>query len=60
MKLKNYGRNQKKRKEYIHPSRLLLAGVDVRARQKISSHFRISASNPNLSANSENLFFAEP
>ncbi len=29
MGLKNYGRNQKKRKEYIHQSGLLLAGVDV-------------------------------
>ena len=29
MKLKDYGRNQKKRKEYIYQSRLLLAGVDV-------------------------------
>ena len=29
MKLKDYGRNQKKRKEYIHQSGLLLAGVDV-------------------------------
>ena len=27
--LKDYGRNQKKRKEYIHQSGLLLAGVDV-------------------------------
>ena len=27
--LKNYGRNQKKRKEYIKQSGLLLAGVDV-------------------------------
>ena len=26
---KDYGRNQKKRKEYIHQSGLLLAGVDV-------------------------------
>ena len=29
MRLKNYGRNHKKRKEYIKQSRLLLAGVDV-------------------------------
>ena len=29
IKLKNYGRNQKKRKEYIQQSRLLLVGVDV-------------------------------
>jgi hypothetical protein len=29
MRLKNYGRNQKKRKEYIHQSALLLVGVDV-------------------------------
>jgi hypothetical protein len=29
LKLKNYGRNQKKRKEYIQQSGLLLAGVDV-------------------------------
>jgi hypothetical protein len=29
LRLKDYGRNQKKRKEYIHPSGLLLAGVDV-------------------------------
>ena len=29
MKLKNYGRNQKKRKEYIKQSGLLLVGVDV-------------------------------
>jgi len=27
--LKDYGRNHKKRKEYIHQSGLLLAGVDV-------------------------------
>jgi len=26
---KDYGRNQKKRKEYIHQSELLLAGLDV-------------------------------
>jgi len=29
IRLKNYGRNQKKRKEYIHQSRLLITGVDV-------------------------------
>ncbi len=29
VRLKDYGRNQKKRKEYIHQSGLLLAGVDV-------------------------------
>ena len=29
MRLKDYGRNQKERKEYIHQSELLLAGVDV-------------------------------
>ncbi|MDO9565377.1 MAG: hypothetical protein Q7J15_01335 [Candidatus Desulfaltia sp.] len=29
MRLKDYGRNQKKRKEHIHQNRLLLAGVDV-------------------------------
>jgi len=29
MRLKDYGRNHKKRKEYIHQSGLLLAGVDV-------------------------------
>ena len=29
MKLKDYGRNHKKRKEYINQSGLLLAGVDV-------------------------------
>ncbi len=29
MRLKDYGRNQKKRKEYIKQSGLLLAGVDV-------------------------------
>jgi hypothetical protein len=29
MRLKNYGRNQKKRKEYIKQSGLLLVGVDV-------------------------------
>jgi len=29
MRLKDYGRNQEKRKEYIHQSGLLLAGVDV-------------------------------
>ena len=29
MKLENYSRNQKKRKEYIHQSRLLLAVVYV-------------------------------
>ena len=29
MKLKDYGRNQKKRKEYIKQSGLLLVGVDV-------------------------------
>ena len=29
IKLRDYGRNQKKRKEYIHQSGILLAGVDV-------------------------------
>ena len=29
MKLKDYGRNQIKRKEYMHQSGLLIAGVDV-------------------------------
>ena len=29
MRLKNYGRNHKKRKEYIKQSGLLLLGVDV-------------------------------
>ena len=29
MRLKNYGRNQKKRKEYIQQSGLLLAGMHV-------------------------------
>ncbi len=29
MRLKNYGRNQKKRKEYIQQNGLLLVGVDV-------------------------------
>ena len=29
IRLKDYGRNQKKRKEYIHQSGLLLAGVGV-------------------------------
>jgi len=29
MRLKDYGRNQKKRKEYIKQSGLLLAGVGV-------------------------------
>ncbi len=29
MRLKDYGRNHKKRKEYIHQSGLLLVGVDV-------------------------------
>ncbi len=29
MKLKDYGRNQKKRKDYIHQNRLLIAEVDV-------------------------------
>jgi len=29
MRLKDYGRNHKKRKEYIHQRGLLLAGVDV-------------------------------
>ena len=29
MRLKDYGRNHKKRKEYIKQSGLLLAGVDV-------------------------------
>jgi len=29
MRLKDYGKNQKKRKEYIKQSGLLLAGVDV-------------------------------
>ena len=29
MRLKDYGRNQKERKEYIHQSGLLLSGVDV-------------------------------
>ena len=30
IRLKDYGRNHKKRKEYIHQSGLLIAGVDVR------------------------------
>ncbi len=30
MRLKGYGKNQKKRKEYILQCRLLSAGVDVR------------------------------
>ena len=30
MKLKDYGRNHKKRKEYIKQSGFLLVGVDVR------------------------------
>jgi len=30
MRLKDYGRNQKERKEYIRQRELLLAGVDVR------------------------------
>jgi len=30
MRLKDYGRNRKERKEYIHQSGLLIAGVDVR------------------------------
>jgi len=29
LRIKNYGRNQKKRKGYTHKSGLLLAGVDV-------------------------------
>jgi len=29
IRLKDYGRNRKKRKEYIHQSGLLLAGVGV-------------------------------
>jgi len=29
MRLKDYGRNQKKRKEYIHQNRLLVTGMDV-------------------------------
>jgi hypothetical protein len=29
MRLKDYGRNQKQRKEYIHQNRLLITGVDV-------------------------------
>jgi hypothetical protein len=29
MRLKDYGRNKKKRKEYIHQSGLLISGVDV-------------------------------
>jgi len=29
LRLKEYGRNQKKRKEYIHQSGLIWAGVDV-------------------------------
>jgi hypothetical protein len=29
MRLKDYGRNQKERKEYIHQSGLLITGVDV-------------------------------
>jgi hypothetical protein len=29
IRLKDYGRNRKKRKEYIHQSGLLLGGVDV-------------------------------
>ncbi len=30
IRLKDYGRNQKKRKEYIHQNGLLIAGVNVR------------------------------
>ena len=29
IRLKDYGRNKKKRKEHIHQSGLLIAGVDV-------------------------------
>ena len=29
MRLKDYGRNRKERKEYIHQSGLLITGVDV-------------------------------
>jgi hypothetical protein len=29
LRLKDYGRNQKKRKEYIHQNGFLLTGVDV-------------------------------
>ena len=29
MRIKDYGRNRKERKEYIHQSGLLIAGVDV-------------------------------
>jgi hypothetical protein len=29
IRLKDYGRNHKKRKEYIHQSGLLITGVDV-------------------------------
>ena len=29
IRLKDYGRNRKERKEYIHQSGLLIAGVDV-------------------------------
>ena len=29
MRLKDYGRNRKERKEYIHQSRLLITGVDL-------------------------------
>ena len=29
MRLEDYGKNQKKRKEYIHQSGLLLTGVDL-------------------------------
>ena len=45
MKLKNYGRNHKKRKEYIHQSGLLLAGVDV------SKAKQLTMVTPNLTPN---------
>jgi len=39
MRLKDYGRNRKKRKEYIHQSGLLITGVDVSKAGFIYRHF---------------------
>jgi len=47
MRLKDYGRNQKKRKEYIHHRGFLLAGADVsKAKPDVCTGTR--AKNPHL------------
>ena len=42
IKPNNYGRNQKKRKEYIHQSRLLLSEADV---SKVKYDVRLGKNN---------------